>query len=568
MCGIFCYIHDKENFLNTQYIRDQLHKRGPDCLNSYNISIDSYEINFVASVLHIRGKDICKQPQISNHNILLWNGEIFDGIDLTSNQSDTEILFKLLDHEDTNLVFNKLKGPFAFIYWQSNKNILWFGKDVIGRRSLLLSKNINGSLILSSIFPQNTCNHEFIELNPGLYKLHVKGDIPFNIHYYPYKEIIACPYRLLSTTQNFGQSYLDVMSNIFSRTSKNKEILSQFTYLLYRSAHLRLRSSVVPKLCRRCKSHPNHAMNYNAFGLNHNNNINGKNFDCAHSKIAILFSGGIDCLILACLIDDLVDTKDSIDLLNVVFYDDQKPRWGKLIYCKTKTYSKDNVTRDLNTDIDGAKDRINAKKAYEYLGRRSKGIRNWNFVEVDVSKETLLSKLDEINQLMLPGTGNTILDGSIGPAFYFAARGIGYVESITGSAFYDSPAQVLFSGFGADELLAGYTKHRMIFKHGGLDALQKEILNSVKNMYERNLGRDDRVISCHGKEVRYPYLDEDLVSFLLSLPVEYKADLNLPPGIGDKMLLRTLGKAMSIPENLCSLPKKAIQFGSNIAKIQ
>ncbi|XP_065319084.1 asparagine synthetase domain-containing protein 1-like [Gordionus sp. m RMFG-2023] len=447
-------------------------------------------------------------------NVRINNGEICICADfkLTSNQSDTEILFKLLDHEDTNLVFNKLKGPFAFIYWQ---------------------------------------------------------------------EIIACPYRLLSTTQNFGQSYLDVMSNIFSRTSKNKEILSQFTYLLYRSAHLRLRSSVVPKLCRRCKSHPNHAMNYNAFGLNHNNNINGKNFDCAHSKIAILFSGGIDCLILACLIDDLVDTKDSIDLLNVVFYDDQKPRWGKLIYCKTKTYSKDNVTRDLNTDIDGAKDRINAKKAYEYLGRRSKGIRNWNFVEVDVSKETLLSKLDEINQLMLPGTGNTILDGSIGPAFYFAARGIGntlerdrvhteegYVESITGSAFYDSPAQVLFSGFGADELLAGYTKHRMIFKHGGLDALQKEILNSVKNMYERNLGRDDRVISCHGKEVRYPYLDEDLVSFLLSLPVEYKADLNLPPGIGDKMLLRTLGKAMSIPENLCSLPKKAIQFGSNIAKIQ
>lgn len=40
---------------------------------------------------------------------------------------------------------------------------------------------------------------------------------------------------------------------------------------------------------------------------------------CEHSKISILFSGGVDCTILATLLDKVLDPKLPIDLINVSF---------------------------------------------------------------------------------------------------------------------------------------------------------------------------------------------------------------------------------------------------------
>lgn len=61
----------------------------------------------------------------------------------------------------------------------------------------------------------------------------------------------------------------------------------------------------------------------------------------------------------------------------------------------------------------------------------------------------------------------------------------------------------MLTGIGADEQLAGYSRHRVCFKKYGLEGLNKELEMELGRISSRNLGRDDRIIGDHGKEARY-----------------------------------------------------------------
>lgn len=130
---------------------------------------------------------------------------------------------------------------------------------------------------------------------------------------------------------------------------------------------------------------------------------------------------------------------------------------------------------------------------------------------------------------------------------------------------------MLLIGSGADELFGGYTRHRNAFLRQYEDddrlpfeRLEHELEFDFNRLPSRNLARDDRVIGDHGATARSPYLEEDLVHFVRSLPPHQKCYHALEQGVGDKLLLRLCGFRLGL-RNAASLKKRAMQFGSRIA---
>jgi len=128
-----------------------------------------------------------------------------------------------------------------------------------------------------------------------------------------------------------------------------------------------------------------------------------------------------------------------------------------------------------------------------------------------------------------------------------------------------SAAHVLLVGTGADELLAGYSRHRSTFARGGWPLLAAELASDASRLWLRNLGRDDRVLSASGKEARAPFLDEGVVALLRALPLALVADLRLPHGVGDKALLRAVAALLGL-RGASVRVKRAMHMGSGIVK--
>lgn len=125
---------------------------------------------------------------------------------------------------------------------------------------------------------------------------------------------------------------------------------------------------------------------------------------------------------------------------------------------------------------------------------------------------------------------NTEMDLSIAYALYFSARGIGvgYTADSPIGKPYSTPARVLLSGLGADELFGGYTRHGVAFSRGGYRSLAEELKLDVSRLGQRNLGRDDRVMAHWGREVRFPFLDEIFVKWAIECSVWQKCDFANP----------------------------------------
>ena len=604
-----------------------LRRRGPDAIAEHHVggasssSEGSFELWLAGAVLSLRGHELVRQPLIDAHgNALLWNGEIFGGaIAVPPGVSDTmRLLSALAAAPSVPDLMRQIHGPWAFAYWHAASRTLWHGRDALGRRSLLRACPSHSSsgdegvvLRLCSVAVQ--CGGEteattWAELPAdgiGCARICDGGAVELSWHASPPLPPPA-PLPVALLTPDSGD---DTVGRQFWEAAVRDGQMAAARLLVALSEAVRRRVSGVPP------SPPTHVAPTTP-SIERDATPEAPPLATSRARVGVLFSGGIDCMVIARLADLHLPPDEPLDLINVAF----------------------------GTLAAEAPDRLTAAAGVAELRRLSP--RTFHLIEVDVTLAELQASRSHLLSLLAPAC--TVMDMNIGAALWFGSRawgrlrapraashlspsseshgtplmryadasGRGLAEASKGDAShlhpqppllearvrlqqgglavklrvdaddsdgeegeereeeggarcirqggYRSGARVLLLGGGADELFGGYGRHRTVWRKEGWTGLAAELRAERERLWLRNLGRDDRVVSDWGREARHPYLDEGVLATLAETPLHLICDLRWPLGCGDKIILRRLARMLGLTEASC-LQKRAIQFGTRIA---
>lgn len=180
MCGIFFSLSCQGHVFPNPKTEQLLRNRGPDSYDVHTVQLSnangeshnkapSVFLTFASSVLALRGGHIQSQPLVDpkTGSVLCWNGEAWKIKGDRVLDNDSKRVFKLLldavspaneaepnhDHEIARLAsdFATISGPSAFVFYDAVRSRVIFGRDILGRRSLLHGKDMEGTFRLCSI---------------------------------------------------------------------------------------------------------------------------------------------------------------------------------------------------------------------------------------------------------------------------------------------------------------------------------------------------------------------------------------------------------------------------------
>ena len=128
---------------------------------------------------------------------------------------------------------------------------------------------------------------------------------------------------------------------------------------------------------------------------------------------------------------------------------------------------------------------------------------------------------------------------------------------------------IFLSGIGAEELFAGYHRHSLSVNEGGkwrgnqIKPLEDESWDGIKRLHNLVISRDQLIANQFMKEIRNPYIDDDLIILAMNLASEEKIkDEN------NKVILRKIAADIGVPKIAYQRKKKGAQYGNNCYSIQ
>lgn len=316
MCGIHAAI-SADGFLSASpTLERRLRSRGPDHYGTVQVRLDLGEkplyVSFTSTVLSLRGDGVAKQPLVddSTGSVLCWNGEAWKLHQQRVQANDGEAILAELcaasrrstgkDGTPVLDVFRAIEGPFSFVFFDRLSNQVYYGRDRLGRRSLLVQPG--ESFSLSSIAESSTGCWAEVEAD-GCYVVSLDGSSP--AEYAPTRHgwtdnaslvrLGASPRPITLTF--FVASQLSSIG-VFNMTTPTE------TIKLTRGAPsvTKLRQHLAESLGHRVLQVPV-----------------PPGATPSDARLAVLFSGGLDCTVLARLASEKLPLDQAIDLINVAF---------------------------------------------------------------------------------------------------------------------------------------------------------------------------------------------------------------------------------------------------------
>ena len=480
ICGEFRFNKSQFDDVKLTKLMDSIASRGNDSKGTYkekNIFLGHHRLSIIDT------SDKSNQPMKINDLVIIFNGVIYNYKKLRKNlitkghvfnsSGDTEVIIRLYIEYGSECI-NYLDGVFSFAIYDTKKNNLFLARDRIGIKPLYYTLENNEFRFSSSM--------------NGLINKNEKPQInPIALHYqFTLHSVVPAPHTIISgihklepghtlkITQS-GESYLNKyfdINEVEIKNHKEQEITERSTYLLKNAVEKRLNIADVP--------------------------------------VGILLSGGLDSSLITALAKKF---KEQIDTYSIGFNTVNEEVGNEFYY-------SDLVAKDFKTSH--IKYKINDDELFNNLDLVISNMSEPMFSQDSSAFFLLSNRVSKNNKVVLSGQG---ADEVFGGYFWYEQimneKSLNEIDTLSKYYFDRSfhnyknivNNKYVYSNYVHDDI--SRAMNEMSPTLSTLDKVFRLELSMF--IIDDPVKRVDNMTMSHALEARVPFLDIDLITYMLSI---------------------------------------------------
>ena len=480
ICGEFRFNKSQFDDVKLTKLMNSIASRGNDSKGTYkekNIFLGHHRLSIIDT------SDRSNQPMKINDLVIIFNGVIYNYKKLRKNlitkghifnsSGDTEVIIRLYIEYGSECV-NYLDGVFSFAIYDTKKNNLFLARDRIGIKPLYYTLDNNEFRFSSSM--------------NGLINKNEKPQInPIALHYqFTLHSVVPAPHTIISgihklepghtlkITQS-GESYLNKyfdINEVEIKNHKEQEITERSTYLLKKAVEKRLNIADVP--------------------------------------VGILLSGGLDSSLITALAKKF---KEQIDTYSIGFNTVNEEVGNEFYY-------SDLVAKDFKTSH--VKYKINDDELFNNLDLVISNMSEPMFSQDSSAFFLLSNRVSKNNKVVLSGQG---ADEVFGGYFWYEQimneKSLNEIDTLSKYYFDRSfhnyknivNNKYVYSNYVHDDI--SRAMNEMSPTLSTLDKVFRLELSMF--IIDDPVKRVDNMTMSHALEARVPFLDIDLITYMLSI---------------------------------------------------